>query len=132
MTSEDLPGPAGQILVDLHVPNFTKPNRSDLEAVYNARFLGNEEISVSCGHTVGRNPKQPPEMCFSPVNNGRFSISTGAGLLPATEKDASSMSSTDRIDFIPTSCSQNVSLCQNLNCDGGTFYQEELIRKKTP
>ena len=31
-----------------------------------------------------RNPKQPPDMHKNPVNNDRFSISTGVGFLPST------------------------------------------------
>ena len=46
---------------------------------------GSEGIHQNGCNTVdGRNPKQPPGMYIVPVNNGIFTISTGAGFLPST------------------------------------------------
>ena len=60
-SSEDLPG--SQISAELSSPNLTKPNRSHLEAVYNARFLA-AAAGVCCGHTVDGSEirRAPPEM----------------------------------------------------------------------
>ena len=44
-----------------------------------------KRLHLILGGTVdGRNPKQPPGMYKTPVNNGINYLSTGAGFLPST------------------------------------------------
>ena len=51
--------------------------------------LHGKEMPSSPYTVDGRNPKQPPSDVSNPVNNGRFSISTGAGILPSPRSRSS-------------------------------------------